>query len=73
MKKVSQTIVNKYTGDCTRACLASLLEVPNDELPNFIELGGGWFKVFGMLLKNMVINIMDVVGLNLLIDQMGIF
>ena len=51
MKKVDQTIVDKGSGNCTTACLASLFEVGIDDLPNFITLGDGWFQVFWDTLK----------------------
>ena len=46
MKPVDQTIVDKEIGDCTRACVASILELPIDDVPNFITFGATWFKVF---------------------------
>ena len=46
MKPVDQIIIEKEFGDCTRACLASILEQPLDAIPNFIRYGDRWFKVF---------------------------
>jgi hypothetical protein len=46
MKAVDQIIVDKNNGDCTRACLASILEVDINYFPNFITLGRDWFRVF---------------------------
>lgn len=46
MTPVLQTIVGKDKGNCFAACLASLLDMPCDEVPNFIgdDPGGGyWF------------------------------
>jgi hypothetical protein len=43
MKKVFQTIVDKDHGNCMQAAVASLLDMELDEVPNFIELGHGWF------------------------------
>jgi hypothetical protein len=34
MKPVSQTIIDSEKGDCFRACLASLLELPIEQVPN---------------------------------------
>ena len=33
MIKVDQEIVDAEDGDCTRACLASILELPIDAIP----------------------------------------
>ena len=46
MRKIDQLIVDKINGDCTRACLASILEINIEEFPNFITLGNDWFSVF---------------------------
>lgn len=35
MKKVMQTILKPPHGNCLQACLASLLELPLDDVPNF--------------------------------------
>ena len=51
MKPVSQTIVSVIDGDCTRACLASMLDLPIDAVPNFARFGAGWFRIFWALLK----------------------
>lgn len=37
MKKVFQTIVDPEHGNCEQAVIASLLELPLEEVPNFIE------------------------------------
>lgn len=52
MKKINQIIVDRLKGDCTRACLASLLELDIYLVPNFIELGGGWFDSFWKFLRD---------------------
>lgn len=36
MKPVQQTIIDKDKGNCLSACLASLLELPLEEVPNFV-------------------------------------
>jgi len=51
MKKVFQQLISKSYGDCTRACLASILELPIDAVPNFIRFGKNWFSVFYSFLK----------------------
>jgi hypothetical protein len=40
MKPVFQTIVDKDKGNCFAACLASVLEIPLEIVPNFLELYG---------------------------------
>lgn len=37
MKPVFQSRVHKTLGDCVSACVASLLHLPLDEVPNFME------------------------------------
>ena len=44
MKKVYQTIVDKHKGNCMQAAVASLFEVSLEEIPNYIEIGRGWFS-----------------------------
>jgi hypothetical protein len=46
MIPVFQTRVNKKDGDCMRACIASLLELHIDQVPNFVMFGANWFDVF---------------------------
>lgn len=36
MKPVFQKIIDADTGDCFTACLASVLEIPYEEVPNFV-------------------------------------
>ena len=38
MTPVDQVIVDKGRGDCERACIASLLDLPLNAVPNFIEI-----------------------------------
>ena len=45
MKAVDQEIVDVGFGDCTRACVASLLELELDAVPNFIRFGGHYARV----------------------------
>ncbi len=44
MIKVYQTIVDKGHGNCMQAAIASLFELPLEQVPNFIELGDKWFS-----------------------------
>lgn len=55
MKPVFQTIVDKVNGDCTRACLASILELPIDAVPNFIRFPK-WFEVLQGFLRSLGYN-----------------
>lgn len=38
MTPVDQVIIDKGRGDCERACIASLLDLPLTAVPNFIEI-----------------------------------
>lgn len=56
MIKNKQLIVNSKTGDCMRACITSILNIPNtDKLPNFTEKtkeghhNAGWPKWYKLL------------------------
>lgn len=49
---MDQLIVDKMTGDCTRACIASILELDIESVPNFIEDGNAWFDRFWKFLKD---------------------
>jgi hypothetical protein len=53
MKPVDQTIVSEKDGDCTRASLASILELPIDAVPNFMRFGQGWFRIFSHFLMSL--------------------
>jgi hypothetical protein len=53
MKPVDQTIIDKEDGDCTRACLATILELPIDAVPNFIRYKEKWFKIFWPFLNSL--------------------
>ena len=37
MKKVYQRIIDPKKGDCFKCCIASILELDYDEVPNFVE------------------------------------
>ena len=51
MIKVYQTIVDRGHGNCMQAAIASLLELPLEEVPHFLEHGCDWFEVFYNYLK----------------------
>ena len=53
MKPVDQLIVSVQFGDCTRACIASVLELDINVVPNFITFGSGWFRYFWDYLKEL--------------------
>jgi hypothetical protein len=40
MKKVYQTIIDKNKGDCMRAAVASLFELPLNKVPDFMKFDG---------------------------------
>lgn len=46
MIRVQQRIVDPVNGDCLRACVASLLELPYNLVPNFIDYKENHLKVF---------------------------
>jgi hypothetical protein len=45
MKKVFQTIVDKGRGNCFAACLASLLEIDIENIPDFLANGEANFDI----------------------------
>jgi hypothetical protein len=51
MKPIDQSIVCEKNGDCTRACLASILEMELDAVPNFMRFGKMWFGLFSAFLR----------------------
>lgn len=46
MKPVSQTIFGLEEGNCFAACVASILELTIEEVPNFCLAPGEWFVAF---------------------------
>lgn len=44
MKPVEQTITKPPNGNCFAACVASLLELPLEQVPNYLEPHGVWFE-----------------------------
>lgn len=53
MKKVDQSIIDQGYGDCTRACIASLLELELDAVPNFIRFGTRYARTMWAFLKSL--------------------
>ena len=55
MKPVMQSILlddkGPIKGDCFRACVASIMELPIDALPNFCSLPPDWWERFGQWLR----------------------
>lgn len=56
MKPVDQTTFGFPGGNCFSACVASLLEIPIDEVPYFMgdhleDDGGAWFERFNAWLR----------------------
>jgi hypothetical protein len=51
MIKNYQTIVDAGKGNCMQAAVASLLDMPLEKVPNFIEFGQNWFSTFYNFLK----------------------
>ena len=50
MKPVDQTTFGSPGGNCFSACVASLLEIPIEEVPYFMD-GGAWFERFAEWLR----------------------
>lgn len=48
MTPVTQTLVGIERGNCLQACVASLLDLPIEQVPNFCEArqSGEWFEPF---------------------------
>ena len=46
MKKVYQTKFGNISGNCFPACVASILEIPLETIPNVCVLGEDWFESF---------------------------
>jgi hypothetical protein len=53
MKPVMQSIVDPVNGDCLRACIASIFELPLEEVPHFVALGTGWHAALQNWLRPM--------------------
>jgi hypothetical protein len=50
VKPVTQTVIGQGKGNCMAAALASLLELPIEDVPNFSEFGGQfWPKLWEWL------------------------
>lgn len=51
MRPVTQTVFNTTRGDCFSACLATLLEVECDAVPNIHDHGDDWFYPLNVWLR----------------------
>ena len=51
MKKVFQTKFGKPDGNCFAACLASILELPIEEIPDYKQPEGRWFRNYRKWIK----------------------
>jgi len=60
MKPISQTIFGDGKGDCFRACVASILEIPHEEMPNFCIETGDWIEKANKWLGPRGVAIFDV-------------
>jgi hypothetical protein len=55
MNLIDQRLVHPERGDCMRCCLASLLDVPYEKVPDLAGIdtdGGPWFVVYMKFLKD---------------------
>ena len=43
MRPVYQQIISSNNGDCLRACVASILELEIEHVPNFMEVPAEWY------------------------------
>lgn len=59
MKPVMQTTFHEHTGNCWAACLASILEIPLEEVPDL--RGDGQFKNTETWLQTLGYSIMEIV------------
>lgn len=54
MKPVMQTLFNTTNGNCFQACVASIMELPLTNVPNFMDFNddkGHWWREFGAWLR----------------------
>jgi hypothetical protein len=51
MIKVEQTLLAPPEGNCFAACVASILELPIDKVPNYRSEGAGWWYEWQKWLK----------------------
>jgi len=52
MKLIYQTTFGELNGNCFAACIASLLELPIESVPNFCSLGVDWLMATNKWLKS---------------------
>jgi len=48
------------SNDCTRACIATILNLPIAEVPNFVAMGGSWVKRVREFLRPFGMTVMNV-------------
>jgi hypothetical protein len=51
VRPVDQTLFGFPGGNCFAACVATLLELPLDDVPNFCNLPGDWEAAFNVWLR----------------------
>ncbi|NMC52511.1 MAG: hypothetical protein GYA48_02615 [Chloroflexi bacterium] len=51
MKPVLQTIFAPPNGNCLQACIASILELPLEEVPNFMQYPNQWLPRYEHFLR----------------------
>ena len=51
MMPVYQTVLEPPHGNCLQACIASLFELPLEDVPNFMAYGSGWRTKYRKFLK----------------------
>lgn len=52
MKPVNQTIYGTPCGNCFAACVASILELELEEVPNFVAAEKNWFDVLNAFMAS---------------------
>jgi len=62
MKPVYQTNTTKGEGNCFSACLASLLEIPCDDVPNFFQQGVDYHTAVNHWLRAHGFNLLQLHG-----------
>lgn len=62
MKKVYQTKFGSPDGNCFAACVASILEIGIDEVPDFKEGNGEWYQKYKQWLRNYAYDFIAIKG-----------
>lgn len=52
MTAVEQTITDAGRGNCLQACVASVLDLPIDRVPHFLDFGDNWFHALELFMDN---------------------